>query len=97
MAEKGISVFAEGYKPTEFTQEQLDEVREMCHAKPTYAHRAEKMGIVQIRFKDIFVTVSNLMWYAKTHDLTLDTIYSLKDKTGDNIQVNFMIGYRPFE
>ncbi len=98
MVEEGISVFAQGYEPVAFTEEQLDKVREWLHAKPTYGHRAEKLGIVQIRFSDNFLSVGNLLWYAKEHDLTLDTIYSLNnDDTNDNIQVNFTIGYKPFE
>lgn len=101
--QKGIPLFAPGCEPVPFTQEQLDEASKMIDAHVTYAHTTRFGGpnheMIQMRFSDRFISHVHLCWYAKEHDLNIDTIYSISDdKTEDNIQVNFRQGWEdPFE
>lgn len=98
--------FAPGFEPVSFTQEQLNEVSNYIQgAKVSYAHEMKKFGCIQMRFKNRFIGFNELAWYAKEHDLYVDTIYALDDDTRlkqeddpDRIQVNFYRGWRnPFE
>ena len=92
-------IFAPGFEPTPYTEQKLKLMGVELGVKLTYGHRAEKFKMVQLRTTNNFVDYGRLSWFAKQHNLSPATIYSLhNEKDGAKMQFNFAFEWNsPFE
>lgn len=86
---EGKSVFAPGFRPVEFSDEEYSIATDILDVKITYAHWAKKMGVVQIRVLDHFISYDRISYWAKEYDLIPTTIYSVTGDDDAHLQINF--------
>lgn len=89
------SIWSEGFKPVPYDTENLE--RYMHGARIKHAHEIVPHGFIQVVFENRFVSFGELYYFAKSNDLTVDTIYAVKDGDDVNIQVNFYRGFEDYE